>query len=60
MPICGPDKAECVEEALEIVEETAFDEKRTTATNCQCVPSCTNIEFPYEIYQSRMNQEIFL
>jgi hypothetical protein len=60
MPICAPSKAECVEEALVIVEETAFDDSRETVTNCQCLPGCTNIEFPYEISQSRMHRGQFI
>ena len=48
-PVCSPEKLECVEEALITVEETAFDTDHETATNCQCLPSCTDIEYPHKV-----------
>ena len=48
MAICAPEKAKCVEEAILIVEETGFDDAHDTETNCKCLPSCTDIEFPHE------------
>ena len=65
MPICPPEKKGCVEEALEIVEETAFDDDRTTATlansnDCKCLPGCTSVEYPYEVTQSKMHRAQYL
>ena len=47
-PICSPEKVDCVHEAVVKVEETAFIDAYTTETNCQCLPSCTHIEYPHE------------
>ena len=47
-PICSPEKADCIHEAIVIVEQTAFDDSRTTETNCQCLPSCSDIEYPHK------------
>ncbi len=58
--ICGPDKAHCVHEALVIVEETAFDDAHVTETNCQCLPSCTNIDYPHEISFSKLSKAAYL
>ena len=55
-PICSPDKADCVHEALVIVEETAFDDSRETVTNCQCLPGCTNIEYPHEYSNVKLSR----
>ena len=55
-PICSPDKADCVHEALVIVEETAFDDSQETVTNCQCLPGCTNIEYPHEYSNVKLSR----
>ena len=47
-PICSPERVDCVHEAVVKVEETAFIDSYTTETNCQCLPSCTHIEYPHE------------
>ena len=56
MPICSPEMKGCVEDALEIVEETAFDDK----SNCRCLPGCTSVEYPYEVTQSKMHRAQYL
>ena len=55
-PICSPEKADCVHEALVIVEETAFDDTRETVTNCQCLPGCSNIEYPHEYSNVKLSR----
>ena len=46
--ICSPEKADCIHEAIVIVEQTAFDDSRTTETDCRCLPSCSDIEYPHK------------
>ena len=60
MPICSPEKKGCIEEALQIVEETAFDDKTNAKSNCKCLPGCTSLEYPYEVTQSKMHRAQFL
>ena len=55
MAICGPDKVECVESALQTVEETAFRDDGS-GTNCQCLPSCTDLDFPHETSSSSVRK----
>ena len=55
-PICSPDKADCVHEALTIVEKTAFDDSRVTVTNCQCLPGCSNIEYPHDYSAAKLER----
>ena len=57
-PICSPEKVECVHEALVTVEETGFIDSRTTETNCQCLPSCTHIEYPHEYSAVRLRSDL--
>ena len=54
MPICSPEKSDCVHEAIVIVEETAFDDAHVTETNCQCLPSCTIIEYPHKYSAAKL------
>ncbi len=56
MPICAPEKSPCVIEAVTEVEESAFDTARTTRTNCDCLPSCTEMEFPHETSASKLSK----
>ncbi len=58
MPICPPEQNECVHEAREFIEETAFDAEANS--ECQCLPGCTNIEYPIETSQSRIGKAAFL
>ena len=55
-PICSPEKTDCVHEALTIVEQTAFDDSRVTVTNCQCLPSCSNIEYPHDYSAAKLGR----
>ena len=45
-PICSPEKAACVREAVVVVEKTAFESG--SDSGCQCLPSCTDIEYPHK------------
>ena len=60
IPICSPEKKGCIEEALEIVEETAFDNEAQSRSNCMCLPGCTSVDYPYEVTQSKMHRAQFL
>ena len=55
-PICSPEKIDCVHEALTIVEQTAFVDYQDTETNCQCLPSCSNIEYPHEYSMAELSR----
>lgn len=57
-PICSPEKVECVHEAVIIVEETAFIDSHTTETNCQCLPSCTHIDYPHEYSMVKLRSDL--
>ena len=56
-PICSPEKADCIHEAIVIVEQTAFDDSRTTETNCQCLPSCSDIEYPHKYSSVELSRQ---
>ena len=53
-PVCSPEKLECIKEATDIVDKTAFDTEHDTETNCKCLPACSTIEFPFEISTGKM------
>ena len=64
MPICQPSKSICVDEAVTKVEEAAFegaeaiDEgKPGEAGHCECLPGCTDLEFPHESSVSTLTKE---
>ena len=52
--ICSPSKTPCVEEAIELVETTAF---QTTGPvkECNCKPACTETTFPFSNTQSKLS-----
>ncbi len=56
MPICAPEMSACVDEAVTIVEESAFDANHFTNTECRCLPSCTDMEFPHETSDSKLSK----
>ena len=56
MPICAPEKSHCVDEAVTTVEESAYDDKHFTNTECHCLPSCTDMEFPHETSASKLSR----
>ncbi len=56
MPICAPEKSACVIEAIIEVEESAFDMEYSTNTRCDCLPACTEMEFPHETSVSRLHK----
>ena len=60
MAICPPEKKGCIEEALEVVEETAFDTSAHSESACRCLPGCTSVDYPYEVTQSKMHRAQFL
>ena len=55
MPICSPTKNDCVEEAIETVEQTAFDTTGSIGADCACLPACTEIKFPFSVTQSELS-----
>ena len=55
-PVCSPEKLECIKEASDIVDRTAFDVDHVTETNCKCLPACSTIEFPFEISTGKMTK----
>lgn len=54
MPICAPEKSVCVDEAITIVEESAFEGAKSAEQDCRCLPSCTDMEFPHETSVSKV------
>ncbi len=60
VPICAPEKAECVDEAITIVEESAYDDNHETNTQCRCLPSCTDMEFMHETSVSKISKHWLL
>ena len=55
MPICSPTKNECVEKAVETVEQTAFDTTGSIGAKCACLPACTEFKFPFSMTQSELS-----
>ena len=53
-PICSPEKLECIKEATDIVDKTAFDVEHETETNCKCLPACSTYDYPFEISTGKM------
>ena len=51
MKICSPNKQKCVEEAIGIVEQSAFDETGTIGAKCACLPACTELKFHHSMTQ---------
>ncbi len=60
VPICAPEKSECVDEATTIVAESAYDDNHETNTQCQCLPACTDMEFSHETSVSKISQSRLL
>ena len=60
MPICSPEKLDCVREALVIVEENVFDNGHENVTNCQCLTSCTSIDFPHKYSAAKLTSSDLL
>ena len=55
MPICGPSKNECVKEALETVEKASYD-SNGPVSECNCLQSCTDMDFPTSLTTSRLSK----
>jgi hypothetical protein len=55
MPICSPDKAKCVEEAVELVEATAYA-LSGPVKECECLSACTEMKFPYSLSSSKVSR----
>ena len=53
-PICSPEKLECIKEATDVVDKTAFDVDHDTETNCKCLPACSTYDYPFEISTGKM------
>ncbi len=56
MLICSPEHSHCVDEAVTIVEESAYDDNHETNTECRCLPACTDMEFPHESSVSKIKK----
>ena len=56
VPVCSPDKLECITEAAHRVQEEAM---RKTS-NCDCLPSCTSIGYPHEATTSSLKKASLL
>ena len=56
MPICAPSMSHCVDEAVTAVEESAFDINSFTNTECMCLPSCSDMDFPHETSASKISR----
>ena len=54
MPICAPDKNECIEESIEHVETSVFDTSSSVGAECACLPACTEMKFPFSITQGNL------
>ena len=52
--ICSPSKTPCVEEAIELVETTAF-QSTGPVKECKCKPACTETTFPFANTQSKLS-----
>ena len=53
--ICSPSKTSCVEEAIELVETTAF-QPVGPVSECQCKPACTETTFPFSNTQGKLSR----
>ncbi|XP_059082617.1 pickpocket protein 28-like isoform X1 [Tigriopus californicus] len=48
MPICGPKLAKCVFDSVtEVERSTLSDTKENKGSGCECLPPCTDINFPH-------------
>ena len=56
MPICAPEKAACVEGAVIETQENAFANDQKSHLNCNCLPGCTEIEYPHETSASSLKR----
>ncbi len=56
MPICAPEKSECVITAMTEVEESAYDGSHSTNLECRCLESCTEMDFPHETSVSKLDR----
>lgn len=48
MAFCSPKEIDCVEKSLTHVEETAYDQEHGVHSQCECLPGCTDMNFPHE------------
>ncbi|XP_059083484.1 pickpocket protein 28-like [Tigriopus californicus] len=54
MPICAPERHACVDRAIKIVQESAFDDKHAENTECNCLPPCSDFSYPHETSKSKL------
>ena len=59
MPICGPNKNECVEESIETVEKAGYDSEGPVS-KCNCLPACNDMKFPAYTTSSKINKASLL
>lgn len=52
MPVCGADKIACYLNAENRMLQEYFFESPTDSNSCNCMPSCTSLEYDTEISQS--------
>ena len=55
MPICGPNKNECVDESIETVEKAGYDTEGPVS-ECNCLPACNDMKFPTYTTSSKINK----
>ena len=55
MPICGPNKNECVDESIETVEKAGYDTEGPVS-ECNCLPACNDMKFPTYTTTSKLNK----
>ena len=53
-PLCGSDQLSCFQESVKIVEESAFAGAESAVTDCHCLPSCTDYEYPAQSSYSKI------
>lgn len=55
MPICAPEHHYCIEKALIEIRETAASLHGNDHESCECLPSCTDIDFKHAMSVSKLS-----
>ncbi|XP_071743578.1 pickpocket protein 28 [Lepeophtheirus salmonis] len=56
IPICSPEKIDCIKKAKIKAEESNIqdDSDKSKVRECECLPSCTEINYPHEASMSKV------
>lgn len=46
----------CIDEAITVVQESAYDDHHEITTECRCLPACTDMEYAHEMSTGKIGK----